>query len=40
MKIYLILGFLLNALFIPAQDSLVATLLGHGGAVNSIDVSI
>ncbi len=39
MKKYLILAFLLNAFFIPAQDSLVATLLGHGGAVNSIDIS-
>ena len=31
--------FLLNILFLKAQDSLVATLLGHSAAVNSIDIS-
>lgn len=31
--------FFLNVLFFKAQDSLVATLLGHAGAVNSIDIS-
>ncbi|MBL7919409.1 MAG: WD40 repeat domain-containing protein [Bacteroidia bacterium] len=39
MKKQLALAFLLSIFFAKAQDSLVATLLGHAGAVNSIDVS-
>lgn len=39
MKKKLVLAFFISAFFIKAQDSLVATLLGHAGAVNSIDIS-
>jgi len=39
-KNYIILSiFLINLTFITAQDSLVASLIGHSGAINSIDIS-
>lgn len=36
---YLLVILFLNSSFLSAQDSLVATLLGHAGPINSIDIS-